>query len=179
VKPLDIIKQYYDPGSELYVVLTGHSMAVAELAVEIANKHPELNADVQFIFEAAMLHDIGIIRTDAPGIGCHGDMPYICHGMIGCMMLLEQGYERHAMICERHTGAGITADEIAEAGLPLPHRDFMPLTIEEKIICYADKFFSKSRELSYRKTFEEALKSVSKFGEASKERFLQLHELLK
>ena len=179
MNPIEIIKQYYDPASELFAILTGHSLAVADMAVEIANKHPELNADMQFIYEAAMLHDIGIIRTDAPGIGCHGDMPYICHGMLGCMMLFEQGLERHAMVCERHTGAGITAEDIITQDLPLPHRDMLPISVEEKIICYADKFFSKSRELSYRKTFEEALKSVSKFGDSSKERFLQLHEMLK
>jgi uncharacterized protein len=47
-------------------------------------------------------------------------------------------------VAERHTGAGITLDNILAAGLPLPPRNMVPLTHEEKIICCADKFFSKS-----------------------------------
>lgn len=178
VNPLEIIKKYYDPASELYFTLTGHSLAVADMAVEVAKCHPELNADIQFVYEAAMLHDIGIIRTNAPGIDCHGELPYICHGIAGCAMLLEEGLERHALVCERHTGAGLTKEEIIAGDIPLPHRDFLPVTIEEKIICYADKFFSKSRELSYQKQFDEVMKTMGKFGEATQRRFLELHEML-
>ena len=50
-----------------------------------------------------------------------------------------------ALICERHVGAGISADEICSKRLPLPKRNLLPVTIEEQIICYADKFFSKSK----------------------------------
>jgi uncharacterized protein len=49
--------------------------------------------------------------------------------------------EKFARICERHTGSGLTAEEIVSGGLPLPERDFLPETLEEKIICLADKFF--------------------------------------
>ena len=56
-----------------------------------------------------------------------------------------EGYPRHARVCERHTGTGITLAMIEERGLPLPHRDFMPETLEEQLICYADKFYSKTK----------------------------------
>ena len=56
-----------------------HSRSVADKAIAIANAHPELIIDKQFVEEAAMLHDIGIFRTNAPGIQCFGTEPYICH----------------------------------------------------------------------------------------------------
>ena len=56
----------------------------------------------------------------------------------------KRGYPQHARVCERHTGAGLTKREIIEQELPLPQQDFLPETTEEKLICYADKFFSKT-----------------------------------
>ena len=75
--PLEIIKKYYPEKSEAYHILTVHSRSVADKALEIARMHPELNLDLTFIEEAAMLHDIGIFKCDAEGIDCHGQAPYI------------------------------------------------------------------------------------------------------
>ena len=60
--------------------------------------------------------------------------------------------------------------------LPLPHQDFLPETLEEKLICYADKFYSKSN-LKKVKTPEQAAKSLAKFGEDGLQRFLQWEKL--
>ena len=126
-----------------------------------------------------MLHDIGIVACDAPGIYCHGELPYICHGVEGARMLAEAGMLRHARVCERHTGSGLTAEEIIEEALPLPARDMLPVTIEEKIICYADKFYSKNpSSLTRRKTLEEVTAGMARHGEAPLERFMELHRLL-
>ena len=86
-------------------------------------------------------------------------------------MMREEGYDRHARVCERHTGAGLSAREIEQQDLPLPHRDFLPETIEEKIICYADKFYSKSH-LDRCKTLPQAEKTISRFGDEGLQRFL-------
>lgn len=165
-----IIDKYYPEDNELRHILITHSRAVADKALEIARKHPELNIDLRFLEEAAMLHDIGICRCDAPGIACHGTEPYICHGRIGAEMLRSEGLPKHARVCERHTGTGITRKQIIERNLPLPAQDFTPETIEEQVICYADKFFSKSH-LDKEKTIEEAEKSLQKFGAEGVERF--------
>ena len=117
-----------------------------------------------------MLHDIGIFQTDAPGIHCFGSQPYICHGRLGAELLRKEGYEQHARVCERHTGAGITKEQIEKQQLPLPHQDFLPETMEEKVICYADKFFSKTH-LDKEKSIEKAEKSLAKFGEEGVKRF--------
>ena len=165
-----IINKYYPEDNELRHILLVHSRAVADKALAIADRHPELSLDRQFIEEAAMLHDIGIVRCNAPGIQCFGTEPYICHGRIGAEMLRAEGFPRHARVCERHTGAGITRSQIITQKLPLPQQDFLPETMDEKVICYADKFFSKSH-LDEEKTIEQAIASLSKFGEEGVARF--------
>lgn len=166
-----IIDKYYPEASRLRDILIEHSRRVADRALRICDAHPELGMDRQFVEEAAMLHDIGIFRCDAPGIACHGTEPYICHGRIGADLMRSEGYERHARVCERHTGAGLSAADIASQHLPLPHRDFLPETLEEQVVCYADKFYSKSRP-EREKTLEQAEKSLAKFGQEGLQRFL-------
>ncbi|MBR6047330.1 MAG: HD domain-containing protein [Bacteroidaceae bacterium] len=163
MKVLNLIHKYYAGQPELEQILLKHSEDVAQRVLEIAEAHPEFHLDRQFLYEAAMLHDIGILYVDAPGICCHGTKPYICHGMLGAELLRNEGLPAHARVAERHTGTGLTKEEILRQSLPLPPRDFVPETLEEKIICYADKFFSKSH-LEEVKTPEQAMRSLEKFG---------------
>ena len=171
-----ILDKYYPEDNDLRRILLIHSQSVAQKALQIVVSHPELNIDRDFILAAAMLHDIGILRTNAPGIECFGTEPYIRHGIIGATMMREEGYEEIARICERHTGAGLSLNDIVSQNLPLPHRSFLPETIEEKLICYADKFFSKSH-LEREKTIEQAERSLAKFGDAGVQRFRQWVEI--
>ena len=136
----------------------------------MASKHPELNLDLTFIEEAAMLHDIGIFMTDADGIFCFGKYPYICHGYLGSELVAREGYPRHALVCERHTGAGLSLKAIMERDLPVPHREMIPISLEEQIICFADKFYSKTK-LDKEKSVEKARKSIEKHGEEGLARF--------
>ena len=67
------------------------------------------------------------------------------HGVLGAALLRDNGFpEEIARVAERHTGAGISRDDIEEQGLPMPPGDYMPETLLERLICYADKFYSKS-----------------------------------
>ena len=168
--PLTIINKYYPEDNELKHILLTHSRSVADKALWIADHHPELNLDRQFLEEAALLHDIGIFLTDAPGIHCHGTHPYICHGYLGSELMQKEGYPRHALVCERHTGAGMSLQSILAQDLPVPHREMVPVTLEEQVVCFADKFFSKTR-LEGEKSIERALKSISRFGEEGIVRF--------
>ena len=173
---LRIIDKYYPEDNALKRLLLEHSQSVARKALQIVAFHPRLHLDSQFVEEAAMVHDIGICQTDAPGIHCHGDKPYICHGILGAAMMRAEGYERHARVCERHTGAGLTLDDIVSQNLPLPHRSLLPETIEEQLICYADKFFSKSHP-EREKTMEQAVRSLAKFGTGGVQRFQKWAEM--
>lgn len=165
-----IIDKYYPEENALKQTLLIHSSSVALKALRIIDAHPELEIDRRFVEEAAMLHDIGIFECDAPGIHCFGTQPYILHGCIGAELLRKEGFPKHARVCERHTGAGISLQEIEQQQLPLPHQDFLPETIEEQLVCYADKFFSKTR-LTTEKTIEQAERSLMKFGADGVERF--------
>ena len=171
-----IIQKYYNGNPELLKILLKHSKAVADKAIAIAKAHPELPIDRQFLLEAAMVHDIGIIKTNAPDIQCFGTEPYIRHGVLGAEMMRAEGYPLNARVCERHTGAGLSLKEIEEQSLPLPHEDLLPETLEEKLICYADKFFSKTR-LDREKTLEQAERSVAKHGEEGLRRFKEMEEI--
>jgi len=171
-----IIDTYYKEDNELRHILLVHSQSVARKALQIVSLHPELQLDARFVEEAAMLHDIGVRWCNAPGIQCFGTEPYICHGRIGAELLRKQGLERHARVCERHTGAGLSLQEIVSQQLPLPHQDFLPETLEEQVIAYPDKFFPKPR-LDREKTVEQALDSLAKFGEEGLVRFRHWAEM--
>ena len=89
-----IINKYYPEDNELRHILLVHSRAVADKALAIADRHPELSLDRQFIEEAAMLHDIGIVRCNAPGIQCFGTEPYIVMvvlALICCVQKASRG----------------------------------------------------------------------------------------
>ena len=139
-------------------LLIKHSRDVADKALRIVDAHPELHLDRQSVEDGALLPDIGIFLTAAPGTHCPGTRPYIEHGRAGGELLRKEGYEALARVCERHTGTGLPG--------------FEPETMEEQVICYADKFFSKSHPERER-TVEQTAQSLRKFGEEGVEKFMK------
>lgn len=197
---LALLHRYYPEDNALRRMLLHHSRQVCARALQIVERHPELGANRNLVEAGAMLHDIGIFLTDAPGIHCHGTAHYILHGSLGAQLLRNEAeqlkekkrqelqrqelqlqeelhfYEALARICERHTGTGLTRQTIIERGLPDPHQDLLPETIEEQIICYADKFYSKSH-LERERTIPQTLQSLEKFGDEGVEKFRHWTEL--
>ena len=202
---LALIHRYYPEDNALRRMLLHHSRQVCARALQIVERHPELGANRNLVEAGAMLHDIGIFLTDAPGIHCHGTAHYILHGSLGAQLLRNEAkqlkkeklqeeqlkeeklqaiqlqeelhfYEALARICERHTGTGLTRQTIIERGLPDPQQDLLPETIEEQIICYADKFYSKSH-LERERTIPQTLQSLEKFGDEGVEKFRHWTEL--
>lgn len=202
---LALIHRYYPEDNALRRMLLHHSRQVCARALQIVERHPELGANRHLVEAGAMLHDIGIFLTDAPGIHCHGTAHYILHGSLGAQLLRNEAkqlkkeklqeeqlkaeqpqaiqlqeelhfYEALARICERHTGTGLTRQTIIERGLPDPQQDLLPETIEEQIICYADKFYSKSH-LERERTIPQTLQSLEKFGDEGVEKFRHWTEL--
>ena len=165
MNPIIIINKYYQQESLAYNILMEHSKVVSRKALDIADKIGHLNPDIVFIQEAAMLHDIGIFLTDAPNMGCFGDEEYICHGYLGRELLEKERLPKHALVCERHVGIGLSIIDIEAQNLPLPKRDMLPLSLEEQIICYADKFFSKKIDsLDIERPLVEVRKSIEQYG---------------
>jgi uncharacterized protein len=172
MNPFDIIDKFYKPGERLHHIMVMHGRQVASKALKTAEKMNHLNPDLVFIEEAAMLHDIGIFMTRSPKIGCYGPYPYVCHGILGRTLLEKEGFPRHALVCERHVSVGITTADIQTQNLPLPLRDMTPVSVEEKIIAYADKFFSKNPPgADQEKSMLQVLASLEKYGPDKVERF--------
>lgn len=173
-----IIDKYYPEGTRLRDIYLRHCRSVADLALRINNERA-LGLDTDIVESAAMLHDIGIFLTDADGIDCHGSEPYIRHGILGAELLRKEGMpEEIARIAERHTGAGITVNDIDEMKLPLPRRDYMPETLLERLVCYADKFYSKTR-LDSAKDLERVRASMLRHSPSTLDRFDALHNEFK
>lgn len=114
-----------------------HCLTVTKIAMRIATlfKTKGYYVDIRLIESGAMLHDIG--RSVAHGIE---------HGVIGGQIARKIGLDEDvARIIERHVGAGLTPDEAKKNNLP--RGDYVPKTLEEKIVCYADKLTEGSREV--------------------------------
>ncbi len=171
-----VIDKYYPAGSRLRDIYMRHCRSVADKALGIARAR-SLDLPEDEIEAAAMLHDIGICLTDAPGIDCRGTLPYLAHGYAGADLLRAEGApETYARVAERHTGAGLAPEEVSASGLPLPAgRSYMPESRLERLVCYADKFFSKSGDMR-EKPLERIRASIAKFGPEAVARFEKLRD---
>ncbi|MBX3013281.1 MAG: hypothetical protein KF832_17310 [Caldilineaceae bacterium] len=172
-----IIHKYIPPDSPTYPIYIIHCQLVAQKALTIA-KQLHLSVKSQFfIEEAAMLHDIGIVRTNTPDIYCYGDLPYICHLAEGRKILEAEGLPRHALVAETHVGVGLSKEQIQAQNLPLPHHDMIPTTVEEEIISFADLFYSKNPTKLWR---EKSLKKIREnIGKRGKEQLATLDQWIK
>jgi uncharacterized protein len=159
---IELLKEYSDSERAFKAVLA-HSQKVKEVALKLAMEHPY--ADREFIRTACILHDIGRFKYP-PG------KDSLKHGMEGSRILRREGLRKHALVCERHLGAGIPAQEIVAHRLPLPKRDLMPVSMEEKIITLADCLVSHDRKIPARKVYESFKKEL---GTIAAERLSKLY----
>ena len=137
-----------------------HCKAVRDVAVKIAKK---TNANLELVEAAALLHDIGRSKT-------HG----ILHGIEGVRIAEKIGLPYSIIrIIERHLGAGIPKSEAKKLGLP--PKDYLPITLEEKIVCHADNLIDNCRRQNIEKEIERALKEGNK---DYAERLIKLHKEL-
>lgn len=175
-----ILAKYCAGNTQLLQILLEHSRQVADRALAILKKHPKWvesgEVDPVFVEEAAMLHDIGVVLCDAPKIHCTGPHAYIEHGYLGAEILRNEGLPKHASVAERHTGTGISYEQIIREHLPIPLQDYTPRTLEERLICYADKFYSKTK-LGQDKPMSKIRQHMWKYGSDAVRRFDDLQSL--
>jgi len=139
-----------------------HCKAVAKLAVETAEacKENGLNVNLELVEIGALLHDVGRSKTHS-----------VHHAVVGAEILEAAGLpETVISIIKRHVGGGITADEAEELGWP--NDVYVPVTIEEKLVSYADKLIEKSKRVPIDVTVEEL---VEEGRHEAAERVLKLH----
>ena len=164
MNPFALMEKHFDGNHAALDIVYRHSRRVADKALAIA-KSSGADLDLQFIEEAALLHDIGICRIRAPKLHCFGEAPYICHGIIGRRILEAEGLPRHALVCERHIGVGLTTKDIALQRLPLPEREMAPVSSAERIVALADLFYTKKGgELDREKSQAQVRADLIKFG---------------
>lgn len=140
-----------------------HCEAVAELAVEIglSFRKKGLHVDLELIETGALLHDIGRSRTHS-----------VHHAVVGARIAGTYGLpDRVLSIIKRHVGGGITAGEARRLGWPADV--YAPLTLEEKIVSYADKLIEGSRRVSIEKTMENLAQDLPA---SALERVRRLHD---
>jgi uncharacterized protein len=141
-----------------------HCEAVARLAVQIAEKCliNGVAVNVQLVHVGAILHDIGRSKTHK-----------VHHAIIGAEIARSLGLpEEIALIIERHVGGGITSDEAIKLGWP--NKNYVPETIEEKIVSYADKLIEGSKIISIEESIKRFKKELGADHPAI-ERIMNLH----
>lgn len=125
-----------------------------ELGLREGNKEDKKGMnkiDADLVLAGAMLHDIG--RFKCPP----NSKDSIRHGIEGYNILMGEGLGELAQIARNHIGFGIRKSDIVRLGLNLPKKDFVPKTIEEKIVCFADKLVNYDSIIS----FEDCLRRFS------------------
>jgi uncharacterized protein len=142
---LELLKKVNVPSS-----VRKHSIAVAKKAVEIASKIKKAEVNIELVEIGALLHDIGRSKT-------HG----FKHSLIGGKLLRNKGYPNElALICERHILGGLDAEDAESVGLP--KKDYLPETLEERIVCLADKHFAGHREVTIEQRFNRWFKKYGR-----------------
>jgi uncharacterized protein len=133
----------YAPSDSAFQIVYEHCRIIDEIATLLIDKS-RLKLDTKLIHAAAMLHDIGYY----PLFDTTDRVPKnltITHGVTGAEILRKENInEAICRIAERHTGVGLTRENIFKQNLPLPPRDLVAETPEEQLIMYADKLHTKS-----------------------------------
>lgn len=122
-----------------------HCQAVAALALELAEKIKAKNyhIDLELIEVGALLHDLGRSKTHS-----------VQHAFEGMKIAEAEGLPNEVIcIIKRHVGAGITAEEAQWLGWPKDN--YIPQSLEEKIVCYADKCIGSDQRIPVEDTIKQ------------------------
>jgi uncharacterized protein len=137
------LHERHAPTPEALDVVYTHCRIVSDLAEQL-QASSRLDADQGLVRAGALLHDVGVYRLyDAAGR--LDQAGYIRHGLLGYELLRDEGLpEAVCRFAVRHTGVGITRQDVLRQELPLPPDDYVAETPEESLVMYADKFHTKS-----------------------------------
>lgn len=158
------LHERHAPSAEMLDLVHTHCVIVAAIADQLLDATGTPDADRDLVRAGCLLHDIGVYRLyDAQGRRVHDS--YLLHGVLGHELLAAAGLpEVLNRFCSRHTGVGLTRDDIRTQNLPLPPDDYVAVTTEERLVMYADKFHSKSTPPRFLTADAYALR-VRRFGE--------------
>lgn len=164
VYPTDIeiekLHQQYAINDLAFQIIHTHCQIVEQIAMQLLDKKPR-NIDEKLVHVGALLHDIGAYKV----IDKYGEFHQgVRHGIFGEEILRAEGLPKEiCRIASRHTGVGLTKQDVIDQKLPITPADYTAETIEERIIMYADKFHTKAVK-SYFCSFNFYQEFVQKFG---------------
>ncbi|MFI0481575.1 HD domain-containing protein [Actinomadura sp. 9N215] len=164
------------PSAEAFELVWTHCVIVCEVAERIMDDGG-LDLDKELVRAGCLLHDVGVYRLyDVNGEIDHEG--YVRHGVLGHELLRDEGFPGEiCRFCSRHTGVGLTRDDVERQRLPLPAGDYTAESGEERLVMYADKFHSKTNPPTF-VTADSFAVRVRRFGadkvaafEAMRQRF--------
>jgi len=140
-----------------------HCLSVADYALELAKKLRTQNhkVNLELVEAGALLHDLGRSKTNT-----------VDHSVVGAQIAQTLNLPQSIVdIIKRHVGAGITEAEADAMGWP---KDiYVPQSLEEKVVCYADKRIYNGEVVP----IETEILQLRRSGkEAAAERVRSLHE---
>lgn len=155
----------YESGCSKRVI--AHCIAVSALSVNFAKtcEKKGLKIEVNLVEIGALLHDIG--RSKSHDIN---------HAIIGGQIAKSLNLPKSIVsIIECHIGGGISSDEAKRLGLPI--KDYVPVTLEEKIVTYADKLVEKAKVVPIENTITKFSRELG-VDHPAIDRIIRLHEEL-
>jgi uncharacterized protein len=156
------LHERHAPTPEALDMVYTHCRIVCDIAEQL-HARSRLDADLGLVRAGALLHDVGVYRLyDAAGR--LDQAGYIRHGLLGYELLRAEGLpEAVCRFAVRHTGVGITREDVLRQELPLPPADYVAETGEETLVMYADKFHTKTTPAAFLTAAAYAA-SVRRFG---------------
>ncbi|MDD1770904.1 MAG: HDIG domain-containing protein [Methanomassiliicoccales archaeon] len=138
-----------------------HVCTVRSIAMEMARRS---GADRELVSAGALLHDVGRSKTQG-----------LFHVVEGVKIAKRRKLPDSLVdVIQHHVAAGFTLEEAKELGLP--EGDYMPRTLEEKIVCHADNLVKGPEGIQ---TLEEASGEVLRKGhEVTVQRMRVMHREL-
>jgi uncharacterized protein len=132
----DAIRLLSETGCEPDVI--EHCLAVSSFSVKIARKLVASGkmVDIGLVEIGGILHDLGRART-------HG----IDHAAVGAKIAEELGLDpKIVRIIKCHIGAGLSREDVRSLGLP--DDDYIPGSMEEKIVAHADNLIRGTERIT-------------------------------
>lgn len=175
------LHEKYAPSLEGFRLVWEHCLVVAILALQLSKAQGEKFCrivNIPLMSVGALVHDIGTYRLlkdpFPPSPLCPFIMDkYIFHGLEGWLILYENDCGKDvADFAKNHTGVGIEAKSIVENHLPLPIGDYIPQSIDQEIVMFADAFHSKSNPSKFKSVYA-AQQSAARFGKENLHKFMK------
>ncbi len=139
------LHEKHAPTAEAFAGVHTHCETVWSIAEQLLSSPRLAHVDAGLVRAGCLLHDIGVYRLYGDD-GRLDHANYVRHGLLGHELLAAEGFpEPLCRFCSHHTGVGLTRHDVETQRLPLPPADYLPVTAEERLVMYADKFHTKSR----------------------------------